>query len=46
MFCRSSGGVITNISETVKAVYMESSAHHLDLRLPNDLDPESVKQGR
>eukprot|EP00828_Plagiopyla_frontata_P002200 TRINITY_DN10209_c0_g1_i1.p1 TRINITY_DN10209_c0_g1~~TRINITY_DN10209_c0_g1_i1.p1 ORF type:complete len:310 (-),score=38.39 TRINITY_DN10209_c0_g1_i1:154-1083(-) len=42
----SSGGVLTNISETVKAVYMESSAHHLDLRLPNDLDPDSVKQGR
>jgi lysosomal Pro-X carboxypeptidase len=36
------GGVLTNVSERSIAIYIEDSAHHLDLRLPNDADPISL----
>lgn len=36
-----SGGFIKNFTdpEKIKVLYLEKSAHHLDLRLPNDADP-------
>ncbi|VVC30216.1 Alpha/Beta hydrolase fold,Peptidase S28 [Cinara cedri] len=42
----SSGGVLQTISKTVRAVVMAESAHHLDLRASNVLDPESVIKTR
>lgn len=42
----SGGSPLNNISESVIAVNMEACAHHLDLRAPNPMDPESVKIGR
>lgn len=40
------GGVLVNISDTVTAYIIEGSAHHLDLRSPNPLDPPSVTAAR
>ena len=42
----SSGGVRSNLSDTVVAVLVEGGAHHLDLFFSNDLDPASVKAAR
>jgi len=42
----SSGGVLQNISKTVRAVIIPESAHHLDLRASNINDPESVIKAR
>jgi lysosomal Pro-X carboxypeptidase len=44
----SGGGVLQTIKgeQDMIAVYMSDSAHHLDLRLPNSADPQSVQQGR
>jgi len=43
-----SGGVLNTITneKDMIAVYMSESAHHLDMRLPNSADPESVQNGR
>jgi hypothetical protein len=44
------GGVNRNLStwdtNRTKALYIEKSAHHLDLRLPNAQDPASVTSAR
>jgi len=40
------GGVNFDINESVTALYIELSAHHLDLRLPNPQDPESIVRAR
>lgn len=41
------GGVNYNVSEETIAIYIYESAHHLDLRLPNDAeDPSFVKEAR
>ncbi|XP_068626607.1 lysosomal Pro-X carboxypeptidase [Battus philenor] len=40
------GGILTSISDTVKAVVMIDTAHHLDLMPKNRDDPESVKMTR
>mmetsp|Transcript_30128 Transcript_30128/g.46045 ORF Transcript_30128/g.46045 Transcript_30128/m.46045 type:complete len:84 (+) Transcript_30128:1321-1572(+) len=40
------GGVLTNVTSDTIAFGMKESAHHLDLRLPNDADPDEVKDGR
>jgi len=42
----SSGGQLKTVSDTVVAIYMDNSAHHLDLRLPNENDPPAVTAGR
>ncbi|XP_050441621.1 lysosomal Pro-X carboxypeptidase-like [Adelges cooleyi] len=42
----SSGGVLYNISNTVQAVIIPESAHHLDLRASNAEDPQSVIEAR
>lgn len=41
-----SGGVLQDISKTVRAVIISESAHHLDLRASNAKDPESVIKAR
>lgn len=41
----SAGGVLKNVSQTVKAYFIEGAAHHLDLRLPNPADPADVNIG-
>ena len=40
----STGGVTTTLNEEndLISIYMPDCAHHLDLRSPNPLDPESV----
>lgn len=40
------GGVVENVSDQTIALYIENSAHHLDLRLPNDADPQTVTDAR
>ena len=42
----SSGGVVTDLSDSVVAVMVEGGAHHLDLFFSNDADPQSVKDTR
>ncbi|XP_050520084.1 lysosomal Pro-X carboxypeptidase [Daktulosphaira vitifoliae] len=42
----SSGGVLQNISKTVRAIVIPESAHHLDLRSSNNKDPVSVIKSR
>eukprot|EP00828_Plagiopyla_frontata_P049439 TRINITY_DN985_c0_g2_i3.p1 TRINITY_DN985_c0_g2~~TRINITY_DN985_c0_g2_i3.p1 ORF type:complete len:385 (-),score=56.81 TRINITY_DN985_c0_g2_i3:59-1213(-) len=42
----SAGGVVTNISDSVVAFYMDGAAHHLDLRTPNAQDPPQVTECR
>ena len=32
------GGIIADVSPRTKSLYIANSAHHLDLRLPNDCD--------
>lgn len=41
-----SGGLLSSISDTIKAVVMIDTAHHLDLMHKNPNDPESVKMAR
>merc|ERR1712176_810476 len=40
------GGVLEEINDKTVVLYMNGSAHHLDLRLPNEYDPIDVKNGR
>ena len=40
------GGVTFNVSENTTFLYIEQSAHHLDLRLPNEQDPATVTAAR
>ena len=40
------GGVLKNVSDRTLSIFIENSAHHLDLRLPNEADPESVTAAR
>eukprot|EP01112_Ceratiomyxa_fruticulosa_P018662 TRINITY_DN600_c0_g1_i4.p1 TRINITY_DN600_c0_g1~~TRINITY_DN600_c0_g1_i4.p1 ORF type:complete len:246 (+),score=48.20 TRINITY_DN600_c0_g1_i4:158-895(+) len=42
----SSGGQLKTVSNNVVAIFMDNSAHHLDLRLPNVNDPPAVTAGR
>lgn len=42
----SGGGVTESLSDTLIAINIENSAHHLDLRFPNPADPPSVVQAR
>lgn len=36
----------TNKDNNNIALFIKDSAHHLDLRLPNNADPDSVKDAR
>lgn len=40
------GGVLETINDSVVAEIIEDGAHHLDLRTPQDGDPESVVKAR
>ena len=40
------GGVLEQVSKETISIYIENSAHHLDLRLPNAADPESLTDAR
>jgi hypothetical protein len=40
------GGVLEDVSEGTTVLYIEQSAHHLDLRTPNPADPDSVVEAR
>lgn len=40
------GGITANITENTIALYIEKSAHHLDLREPNDADPWTLTEAR
>jgi lysosomal Pro-X carboxypeptidase len=40
------GGVLTTINSQSISLVIADAAHHLDLRLPNAADPESVTQAR
>ena len=42
----SAGSVLEEVSKKSVVVNIENAAHHLDLRLPNEADPESVVQAR
>lgn len=40
------GGVLEPVSDETVVLYIENSAHHLDLRLPNPEDPQSLTDAR
>jgi len=40
------GGITKNITENTIALYIEHSAHHLDMRAPNKDDPASLTEAR
>ena len=41
-----SGGVLQDLSPTVKAIQVEQGAHHLDLFFSNPADPPSLRRVR
>jgi Serine carboxypeptidase S28. len=41
-----SGGVVMDINDQILTLVIENGAHHLDLRSPNDEDPQSVTDAR
>ena len=41
-----SGGVLADLSPTVRSIEVEQGAHHLDLFFSNPADPPSVRQAR
>ena len=40
------GGVLEQVSSQTISIYIEQSAHHLDLRLPNAADPATLTEAR
>lgn len=40
------GGVNTNITSGTTAIFVKHSAHHYDLRMPNDLDTPQIREAR
>lgn len=40
------GGVLYDVSDSAISLYISESAHHLDLRLPDEADPTSVSDAR
>jgi len=40
------GGVLEQVSPDVVILFIEDSAHHLDLRLPNEADPQTLVDAR
>ena len=40
------GGILESINASAIALFIEQSAHHLDLRLPNAADPETLTAAR
>jgi hypothetical protein len=40
------GGVTFDLNDSCKTLYIENSAHHFDLREPNEADPDTVKEAR
>jgi len=40
------GGILSDVNENVYGILIDQAAHHLDLRLPHEEDPESVRQVR
>ena len=40
------GGLTFPINDESIALYIEKSAHHLDLRLPNEADPQTLTDAR
>ena len=40
------GGVLEPVSDETVVLYIEGSAHHLDLRLPNEADPQTLTEAR
>lgn len=40
------GGVNTNITSGTTAIFVKNSAHHYDLRAPNDLDTDQIIEAR
>ena len=40
------GGVLKPVSDDTVVLYIEGSAHHLDLRLPNEADPQTLTDAR
>lgn len=40
------GGIVEPLNDQCLSLFIENSAHHLDLRLPNEADPESLTEAR
>ena len=40
------GGVLEQVSDETISIFIEESAHHLDLRLPNEADPATLTAAR
>ena len=40
------GGVLDQVSDQCISIFIQESAHHLDLRLPNDADPQTLTDAR
>ena len=40
------GGILEDVFDNNEVIYIKNSAHHLDLREPNEADPASVTEAR
>lgn len=40
------GGLLYNVTDKCISIYIKDSAHHLDLRTPNEADPVTVVEAR